>query len=62
MNTAYRIKLFMNKFHLKAFVLATDMPRSQHKTVVNLFNLGQYDILIMLHSGYSIRPEGLKQV
>jgi len=60
--TAYRIKLFLNRFHLKAFVLGPDMPKNQVKSIVNFFHMGQYDILIMLHTGYSQRPPALKEV
>jgi superfamily II DNA/RNA helicase len=53
---AYRIKLFLNRFSLKAFVLAPDMPKNQIGSIIHFFHIGQFDIVIMLHTGYSIRP------
>jgi len=53
---AYRIKLFLNKFSLKAFVLAPEMPRNQIGSIIHFFHIGQFDILVMLHTGYSSRP------
>jgi len=53
---AYRIKLFLNKFSLKAFVLAPEMPRNQIGSIIHFFHIGQFDIIVMLHTGYSQRP------
>lgn len=53
---AYRIKLFLNKFSLKAFVLAPDMPKNQINSVIHFFHIGQFDIVVMLHTGYAMRP------
>lgn len=53
---AYRIKLFLNKFSLKAFCLAPDMPKNQIGSIIHFFHIGQFDIIIMLHAGYSQRP------
>lgn len=53
---AYRIKLFLNRFSLKAFVLAPDMPKNQIGSIIHFFHIGQFDIVIMLHTGYSMRP------
>jgi hypothetical protein len=59
---AYRIKLFFNRFHLKSFVLAPDMPKNQIKSIVHYFHIGQFDILIMVHSGYATRPPPIKEI
>lgn len=53
---AYRIKLFLNRFSLKAFVVAPDMPKNQVGSIIHFFHIGQFDILVMLHTGYSMRP------
>ena len=53
---AYRIKYFLAKFSLRSFVLATDMPKAQVSSILHFFNIGQFEILVMLHSGYSKRP------
>lgn len=53
---AYRIKLFLNRFSLKAFVLAPDMPKNQIGSIIHFFHIGQFDIVVMLHTGYSNRP------
>ena len=53
---AYRIKLFFNKFSLKCFVLAPDMPKNQIGSIIHFFHIGQFDLIVMLHSGYSNRP------
>ena len=45
---AYRIKLFMNRFHLKAFVLSPDMPKNQAKSLIHFFHIGQFNIMIVL--------------
>ena len=53
---AYRIKYFLAKFSLKAFVLAPDMPKNQISSIIHFFNIGQFEIIIMLHTGYAKRP------
>lgn len=53
---AYRIKLFFNRFSLKSFVLAPDMPKNQIGSIIHFFHIGQFDIVVMLHSGYTNRP------
>ncbi len=37
---AYRIKLFLQRFSLKAFVLAPDMPKNQIGSVIHFFHIG----------------------
>ena len=54
---AYRIKLFLNRFSLRCFVLAPDMPKNQIGSIVHFFHIGQFDIVVMLHTGYSSRPK-----
>jgi len=58
---AYRIKLFFNRFSIKCFVLAPDMPKNQFKSLIHFFHIGQFDILVVLQSGYSSQPR-LKEV
>lgn len=53
---AYRIKFFLAKFSLKSFVLSPEMPKKQISSITHFFHIGQFDIIIMLHSGYSARP------
>ena len=53
---AYRIKMFLKKFTLLSFVLAPDMPKNQISSILHFFHIGQFDLLIMLHTGYSARP------
>ena len=59
---AYRIKLFLNRFHLKAFVLAPDMPKNQIKSIQHYFTIGQFDVIVMLHTGYANRPSAMEDV
>lgn len=54
---AYRIKIFMQRFQLKAFVLSPDMPKNQAKSLIHFFHIGQFNIMIVLQSGYSHQPE-----
>lgn len=49
---AYRIKLFLNKFQIKAFVLNPEQPKNQNKNLIHFFHIGQFDILILLRCGY----------
>ena len=53
---AYRMKYFLAKFSLRSFVLSTDMPKAQISSILHFFNIGQFDLLIMLQKGYSKRP------
>jgi len=53
---AYRMKYFLAKFSLRSFVLSTDMPKAQISSILHFFNIGQFDLLIMLQTGYSKRP------
>ena len=45
---AYKLKLFLNKFSIKCFVLAPDMPKKDIKSLIHFFNTGQYEIVVML--------------
>ena len=54
---AYRIKMFLKKFSLQSFVLAPDMPKNQISSILHFFHIGQFNLLIMLHTGYAIRPQ-----
>ena len=53
---AYRIKIFLKKFNLQAFVLAPDMPKNQIGSILHFFHIGQFNLLIMLHTGYASKP------
>ena len=53
---AYRMKYFLAKFSLRSFVLSTDMPKAQVSSILHFFNIGQFELLIMLQKGYSKRP------
>jgi ATP-dependent RNA helicase DDX56/DBP9 len=54
---AYRIKLFLNRFALKAFVLSPELPKNQLKSLIHFFHIGQFSILIVVQSGYSHQPQ-----
>jgi superfamily II DNA/RNA helicase len=54
---AYRIKIFLNRFALKCFVLSPELPKNQLKSLVHFFHIGQFNILVVLQTGYSGRPE-----
>ena len=58
---AYRIKLFLNRFAIKSFVLSPDLPKNSFKSLIHYFHIGQYNVLIVLQSGYAMQPE-LKSV
>jgi len=53
---AYRIKLFLSRFSLRAFVLSPEMPKNQISSIIHFFHIGQFDIIVMMHTGYSRRP------
>ena len=37
---AYRIKLFLNRFAMKAFVLSPELPKNQLKSLIHFFHIG----------------------
>ena len=41
---------------MKSFVLAPEMPKNQICSIIHFYHIGQFDIVIMLHSGYTNRP------
>lgn len=45
---AYKIRMFLLKFQIKSFVLNPDHTKLSRKSVVHFFNIGQYDILILV--------------
>ena len=49
---AYKIKLFLQRFKVSAFVVNPDQPKNQQKGLIHFLHIGQFDILILLHSGY----------
>ena len=53
---AYRMKYFLSKFSLRSFVLSTDMPKAQISSILHFFNVGQFDVIVMLNTGYSKQP------
>ena len=53
---AYRIKYFLSKFSIRSFVLSPDMPKNQIGSIMHFFHIGQFDVIIMMHTGYSRRP------
>ena len=53
---AYRIKYFLSKFSVRAFVLSHDMPKNQIGSIMHFFHIGQFDVVVMMHTGYSKRP------
>lgn len=32
------------------------MPKNQIGSIIHFFHIGQFDIVVMLHTGYSMRP------
>lgn len=54
---AYRIKMFLNRFALKCFVLSPDLPKNQLKSLIHFFHIGQFSILVVVQSGYSQQPQ-----
>lgn len=54
---AYRIKLFLNRFSIKSFVLSPDLPKNSFKSLIHYFHIGQFNVLIVLQSGYAMQPE-----
>lgn len=45
---AYRIKLFLNRFAIKSFVLSPDLPKNSFKSLIHYFHIGQFNVLIVL--------------
>lgn len=54
---AYRIKMFFDRFSIKTFVLNPELPKNQIRSLIHYFHVGHFDILILLHTGYSHRPQ-----
>jgi superfamily II DNA/RNA helicase len=54
---AYRIKMFLNRFALKGFVLSPELPKNQLKSLIHFFHIGQFNIMIVLQSGYAEVPQ-----
>ena len=54
---AYRMKFFLQKFNITSFVLAPDMPKNQIGSILHFFHIGQFSILIALHTGYASKPQ-----
>ena len=50
---AYRLKLLLDRFHIRSFVLFTDLPRRIVSSVLNFYEKGEIDCLILLNTGYS---------
>lgn len=50
---AYRIKFFLNRFHIKAFVLSPDLAKQQAASILHFYSIGQFDVLIALYDGYN---------
>jgi hypothetical protein len=59
---AYKLKFFFNRFHMKAFVLAPEMAKQQITSVIHFYQIGQFDILIALNSGYPQPLPPMKEV
>lgn len=45
---AYKIRIFLMKFQMRSFVVNPDSTKSNQRSVVHFFNIGQFDILIMV--------------
>lgn len=41
---------------MRAFVLSPDMPKNQIGSIMHFFHIGQFDVIVMMHTGYSKRP------
>lgn len=54
---AYRLKMFLSRFNIRSFVLSPEMPKNQQKSLIHFFHIGQFNIMIVMQSGYSIQPE-----
>jgi len=37
-------------------VLSPEMPKNQISSIIHFFHIGQFDIIVMMHTGYSRRP------
>lgn len=49
--------MFLNRFNVKSFVLNPEQPKNQFKSLIHFFHIGQFNIMIVLQSGYSFAPE-----
>ena len=47
--TAYRLKLFFNRFHIKCFVISPDMAQQQQASIKHHFNIGNYDCVVAMY-------------
>jgi superfamily II DNA/RNA helicase len=44
----YKIKMFLEKFQLRSYVVNPDQTKTFKRSVVHFFNIGQYSILILV--------------
>lgn len=45
---AYKIKMFLEKFQMRSYVVNPEQTKTFKRSVVHFFNIGQYSILILL--------------
>ena len=46
--TAYRLKLFLNRFQIKCYVISPDMAQQQQASIKHHFNIGNYDCVVAM--------------
>jgi superfamily II DNA/RNA helicase len=51
----YKIKIFLEKFHIRCAVLNPEGTKTHRKSAVRYFHTGQYDILILPRMRYSFK-------
>lgn len=54
----YKLKIFLDRFSIKAFVLNSDHPKNARLSLINTFRIGHFDIMILVHG--VVYPEKLK--
>ena len=59
---ASMLKMMFDKHRIASFVISTDLHKSRGSAVAHQFNEGNLDCLIMLNTGYSKRPNKLKNI
>jgi len=47
--TAYKIKMFLNKFQIRTYVINPEQTKNFKKSIVHFFNIGQFNVLILIY-------------
>jgi len=47
----------LNYFSIKCFVMNPELPKNQLKSLSHFFAMGQFEVLVVMQTGYAQRPQ-----